>query len=426
MATTRTFNDMLNEYLTYDLLREEMIKRDYVLQRVEKDNGWKGGTLPVPFKAAGATSIKFGGLTGQSDIAEDKYIRGEVTDYKEAWGSLLFNQTDIVQHDGRVKEDSFLRLLPDSIEDFMDYMKQVMSIQLTQGPHFDEGLANGTAGGVLVVSSVDRFAIDQKIRLRDDDTAIADYYVIAIDVNADVANRLASGSITVSATRGGAAADISAYTLAANTKVYHDGVDQTGTTTFTDLKQSLLSAANGGSSTLYGQTKLSYPFLQAVQIDGSGVTKSNILEKIFDGYVKVRAKAKGMANEVLMNFKHLGSIMKLIEVQKGGFKVAPDSEKASEYGWLEIVITSITGTRLKFVGIQEFPEDIIAFMDWRSVKFHTNEMFRKNISPDGNQFYVVRGTSGYQYICDIALYGELILNKPGHCGIMYDIPNYAV
>lgn len=424
MATTRTFNDMLNEYLTYDLLREELIKRDYVLQRVEKDNGWKGGTLPVPFKAAGATSVKFGGLTAQADLAEDKYIRGEITDYKEVWGSLLFNQTDIVQHDGRVKEDSFLRLLPDSIEDFMDYMKQVVSIQLSQGPHFAEGLANGTAGGVLLVDRVDRFQIDQKIRLRDDDTAIADFYVITIDVNADLATVPGSGSITVSATRGGAAADISAYSLAQNTKVYHDGVDQTGTTTFTDLKQSLLSLANGGSTTLYGQTKTDYPFLQSVQVDGSAVTATNILEKLFDGYVKVRSKAKGMANEILMSFKHLGSVMKIIEAQKGGFKVAPDSEKASEYGWLEIMITSVTGTRLKMVGIQEWPDDVIAYMDWRGVKFHTNEMFRKNISPDGNQFYVVRGTSGYQYICDIALYGELVLNKPGHSGIMHSIPNY--
>ncbi len=426
MATTRTFNDMLNEYLTYDLLREEMIKRDYVLMRVEKDTGWKGGTLPVPFKAAGASSVKFGGLTAQTDIAEDKYIRGEITDYKEAWGSLLFNQTDIVQHDGRVKEDSFLRLLPDSIEDFMDYMKQVVSVQLGEGPHFAELLGDGQVGGTAIVSHVDRFCIDQKIRLRDDDTAIADYYVIAIDVNTDAANRPDSGTITVSATRGGAAADISAYTTAQNAKVYHDGVDNTGTTTFTSLRDSLLSDANGGSTTLYGQTKTDYPFLQAVQIDGSAVTAANILDKIFDGYVAVRTKAKGMANEVLMSFKHLGVIMKLIEVQKGGFKVAPESEKASEFGWLEIEITSVTGTRLKFVGIQEWPDDVIAYMDWRAVKFHTNEMFRKNISPDGNQYYVVRGTSGYQYICDIALYGELIVNKPGHCGIMHSIPNYAI
>lgn len=426
MATTRTFNDMLNEYLTYDLLREELIKRDYVLQRVEKDNGWKGGTLPVPFKAAGASSVKFGGLTAENDIAEDKYIRGEVTAYKEVWGSLLFNQTDIVQHDGRVKEDSFLRLLPDSIEDFMDYMKQVVSVSLAEGPHFATALTNGNVSGQIQVDRVDRFHIDQKVSLDDDDTAAADYYVISIDVNTETANELGSGQVTLSATRGGAAADISAYTAAQNARFYYDGTSVAGTNNFVNIKNSLLSAANGGSATLYGQTKLSYPFLQAVQVDGSSVTSANLLETIFDGYVKVRAKAKGAANEVLMSFKHLGTIMKLIEAQKGGFKVAPDSEKASEYGWLEITITSVTGTRLKFVGIQEWPDECIAYMDWRAVKFHTNEMFRKNISPDGNQFYVVRGTSGYQYICDVALYGELVVNKPGHCGIMHSIPNYAV
>ena len=31
MATTRSFQDMLNEYLNYDLLNEEDMKRDYLL-----------------------------------------------------------------------------------------------------------------------------------------------------------------------------------------------------------------------------------------------------------------------------------------------------------------------------------------------------------------------------------------------------------
>ena len=50
MSTNRTFQDMLNEYIPNNLLKEELIKRDYILTRVEKDNKWKGGTIPVPFK----------------------------------------------------------------------------------------------------------------------------------------------------------------------------------------------------------------------------------------------------------------------------------------------------------------------------------------------------------------------------------------
>lgn len=76
MATTRTFQSMLNEYLPNELLKEEMIKRDYLLTNVEKDDGWLGGTLIVPFKAAGASSVAAGGLSASNDIAEDKYVRG--------------------------------------------------------------------------------------------------------------------------------------------------------------------------------------------------------------------------------------------------------------------------------------------------------------------------------------------------------------
>ena len=43
MATTRTFQSMLNEYLTYDLLKEELIKRDWLLSNIQKDEGF--GTL---------------------------------------------------------------------------------------------------------------------------------------------------------------------------------------------------------------------------------------------------------------------------------------------------------------------------------------------------------------------------------------------
>lgn len=42
MATTRSFSSMLNEYLPFELLAQELIKRDYVLSNIEKDNNWKG------------------------------------------------------------------------------------------------------------------------------------------------------------------------------------------------------------------------------------------------------------------------------------------------------------------------------------------------------------------------------------------------
>lgn len=417
MATERSFQDMLNEYLPNKLLKEELIKRDYILTNVQKDDMWKGGKLIVPFKASGASSIKMGGLTASNDIAEDKYIRGSIDDYKEAWGSMIFNHRDLMEHNGKIPESTFLKILPDTIEDFMDYMKMVVSIQLGTGPHFASATVNGTAGGVLGVDRVDRFVLDQKVTLKDDDTAAADYYVIAIDVNAS--------TVTFSATRGGAAADISAYTVAANAKCYTDDAD---VVSYQSIRDALLSAANGGSATLHGQSKLAYPFLQAVNVDGSSITATNILDKIFDAYTTVRTKAKGNAKTVLMSYKNLGSILKLLQdltsgtatSLSGNYQLAEQGRKASVYGWDEIVVSSVKGN-LKIVGIQEWDDDVIVFWDPTSMTFRSNGFFKKRKSPEGLEYFEVRNTTGYQYIVDVCLFGELEVTKPGHNGIIYGI-----
>jgi hypothetical protein len=132
MGTTRSFSTMLNEYLPNELLKEELIKRDYVLSVVEKDDNWKGGNLIVPFKGAGASSIASGSLTGSTDIAEDAYVRGSLTSQPEIWGTMIFNQRDLMEHD-KISEQNFLKILPDAVEDFMDYMKNVTSVALLNG-----------------------------------------------------------------------------------------------------------------------------------------------------------------------------------------------------------------------------------------------------------------------------------------------------
>lgn len=417
MSTTRTFQAMLNEYLPNDLMREELIKRDWLLSNCEIDDSWKGGKLVVPFEGAHASSIKFGSLTAQSDVSEFNYQRGSVDDYKEVWGTLKFNHRDLMEHDGKVNEKSFLKILPGQIEQFMGYMKEVVSMSMLNGAHFASVTdATDAATGILVVDKIDRFVIGQKATLDDGDSAQTDVYVIAIDLN--------TNKVTFSATRGGSAADLSAYTVAQGAKLYHDGVLVAGTVTnaFTSLKQSLLSAANGGTAALYGKTKLAFPYLQAININGSAVTAANILDKLFDGYTAVRQKARGNARIILMSYKHLGSIMKLIEAQKGAFKTTATSTKASEYGWTEITITSVKG-ELTLVGVQEMDDDVIMYLDKSAYKFYSNGMFKKRTAPDGKQYYELRDTSGYSYLLDMCLFGEFVLLAPSKCGIMYGI-NY--
>lgn len=421
MATNRTFNTMLNEYITNDLMSEALLKRDWFIQNVEKDDGWKGGTLPVPFYGRTASSIKMGSLTDASDVSKHSYVRGEVSGYKEAWGTLRFEHGDIIDHDGKVNEKSFLKILPGQVDEFGDVMKEQMSKMLLSGSIACSVTAAGSAAaGDVTVDRVERVVLGQKFQLK---TAAGtspqtDVYVVAINLNTNV--------IRLSLTRDGAGADLTVVgiAVAAGDDLYYDGVLEAGaeTNSFSHLRGALLSAANGGTSTLYGQSKVAYPYLQAINISGAAITSSNIKAKLFDAYNEVRRKARGNANTILMSFKWLGHLMAQIEDQKGAFKVTAKDEKASLYGWTEITITSVKGT-LKVVAIQEMDDDVIMLLDMSALKYYSNgELIRKRVAPDGKQYHETRATSGYYYLLDMCALGELVVHAPTKCGIIHSIP----
>lgn len=416
MATTRSFQDMLNEYLSYDLMKEELIKRDWLLSNMEVEDGWKGGTIPVPFEGAAASSLKYGGLTADSDIAEYDYVRGQITSMPEVWGTLKFNHRDLMEHDGKVSEKSFLKILPGQVENFLQQMKECVSEDLLNGPKVAVVTdATNAATGVMVVDRVEKFILGQKWVIIDNNSAQLDIYVIAINLN--------TNEVTFSATRGGAFVDLSAYTVAQEARFYRDGVLVGGTVTnaFASLRDGLLSAANGGSATLYGQSKLAFPYLQAINVSGAAVTSSNILSKLFDAYNEVRKKCRGNANKIVMSYRNLGWVMAAIETQKGAFKVSPVTSKASLYGWDEIVLTSVKGN-LTIIAVQELRDDVIMFLDMSAFKFITNGFFKKRTAPDGKQYYEIRAASGYSYLLDMCLFGEFALHAPTKCGIMHSIP----
>lgn len=414
MATTRTFQSMLNDYMPYDLLRDEFLKRDFLLSKVEKKNDWKIGPLIVPFQGAYASSVSLGSLTAANDISEDSFVRGEISTAPEIWGSMIFNHRDLMEHNGKVNEQSFLKILPDSLESFMDKLKWMTSQQLLTGAVYATATVDGTAGGDLAIDRVERFSIGQKVRLFDNNTAAASYYVIAVNLNTDI--------ISLSATRGGAAANISAYTVAQGAVVYLDNGDTAGNR-FTSLSSSLLSAANGGSTNLYGVAKTAYPALQALNFDGSTITAANLVSKIFGYFNTSRQKGKGNPSTAVMSFKHLGTVMSLVEASKGAFKVAPDSVEANLYGWTKVIIHGVYGA-LEVVGVQEMPDNQIFFLDWRALCFHSNGMFQKRTAPDGKQYFEQRATSGYSYIIDICLFGDLVVHRPNYCSVVYGI-SYA-
>lgn len=416
MGTTRSFSTMLNEYLPNELLKEELIKHDYVLKNVEKDENWKGGNLVVPFLGAGASSFSAGALTASNDIAEDAPVRGGISTQPEFWGSMVFNHRDLMEHD-KLSEQNLLKILPDMVDTFMDYCSNVTGVALLNGAHFAKTTAVATANtGAMVVDRPDRFVAGQKVKfITSDSTTVTAYVKATGGININTLT-----IIVVTARGGSTVVDFSASgkDLASGAKIYNDGFD---TVSFSSMRDALLSLANGGTTNLYGVAKTSYAYLQAINIDGSDITSANIVEKCFDAFTQTRRLGKGKPTDIVMSLKLLGYVMKVVEASKGAYNVQPGSKNASQYGWTEIKIGSVTNQELKFVGVQEMDDDIIMFIDWRGWKFYSNGFFKKRKSPDGIEYFEVRATTGYQYIVDICLFGDLVCLRPSYQGILYGI-----
>jgi hypothetical protein len=416
MATKRSFNNMLLEYLHYDLLKEEHNKRNYFMQKVERDNGWKDGPLPVAFEAAQESSFKMGGLTDENDIAEAKFVKGYAPQQAEIWGTMQWNERDLAEHSGTgggdsVSEQSFLKNLPKRLTGFMDAMKEIVSTALLAGSHLGFVTVQGTAGGVIEVDRPERFVIGQKLVAVDGNSTVT-CYVIAIDINAN--------QLTVSATRGGAAMNATAVDLGA--KLYIDGAEISANR-FVDIVDQLLPASAGGSATIFGVSKIAQPYTQAIAIDGSGISSVNVLESIFDAWGEVIRKGRGTTDKtLLMSYKHMGNVMKQLEKGSGAYRHV--DTKVSAYGYTEVKVSGPKGV-VTLASVQEMRDDVMVFIDWSALKFHTNGDFHIHKDPEGKAYYTKRvsgANGGYLYLTDICLRGQLVVHSPAKMAVIHSIP----
>jgi len=406
--------------MPYKLLWEEVMKRDYFLMKAEKDQKWKGGELQVPFKGGSASSIKYGGLTDVADIVENKYVLGTVGSYKEIWGSMMFNDHDLQRHGDL--EQSFIKVLPDQLEEFITAFKETVSINLLNGSHIATldvtAAATDLANGIVVVDRPARLGLGQYLEFGVIGTSRTSGYVEAINMS--------DKAITINVLKdlSGAQVDLSAAGVVAGDKAYIAGAIVAGNG-FTSMRDQLLSAANFGSASLFGVTKADYPHLQAFNYDGSGMGADTVLESIFDAYNETRTIGKGAPTDVIMSYKHLSSCMKALESGGGskyglGRQATLKDSKASVYGWTELEVIGVKG-KLKLIGVQEMDDDIIHIIDWKSLKLHSNGFFERRSSPEGRQYYEIRNGDGYQYIVDNRFFGELVVSKPSHNGIIHSI-----
>lgn len=401
---------MLNEYLPNSLLIEEMIDRTWLLKTFEMDDSWLGGNYIVPFKGAQAASVQFGSLTADNDIQQSTTVRGSLTTQPELWGSLIFFHRDLMEH-GKLSEQNLLRILPDEVDQFIEFQKMAVSLSMLNGARITRAVADGDSSGNLTVANPERLQVNQKVSIQDDNTAAVDGYIKTINMLTRVVNFVTA--------RGGATpVDLSGMTVSQNAGVYWLGGVANG---FTSLKSSLLPASAGGSTALYGQTKTAYPYLQAIAVDGSATTSSTFLSDLFDFQTIVRQRGRGNPTLFVMSYRNLGWVMQTLEVAKGAYHVPQDSSKVTSHNWVEIDIQGVKG-KMTVVALNEMDDDYVMAIDKRAAVIASNGGFRKRRAPDGKEYFEQRATTGYSYILDVCFFGDIILQRPSYCGIMYNIP----
>ena len=436
MSTLVEFNHTLREYVHYDLLNAELEKRDYFFNKVQKDNSWNLGPLVIPFTAAKANSVRFGGLTPLNEINQAKHVKATLDHYREAWGSMKWNGSDLRIQNGKVSENAFLKNLPGQIEDFVDSMKESLSMNLLNGAHANILAADATGNdGIVTLKHIERLSLNQKLVLKKEisvsggaastRTVTVPVWVAAIDLNANQAvlvNRF-NGNANQDAFNFAATPVLTGETtednwsLSAGAKIYFDG--QESGNGFTSIVEQL----DSDNTTLFGRNKAEFPFLQSVNISGAGFNSNNLLSQLFDAMYRAKKIGRGNPTELLMSYKHLATIKKALEASSGAYRHV--ETKVSPYNYEEVTIGGVKG-QMKCVAIAEKDDDTIIGVDWNSMKFHTLNGFKRETAPDGNEYYTNRAETGYEYIADIACYGEFVASKPLSNFLIKDIPDYSM
>jgi hypothetical protein len=413
-----SFNDLLNDHLHYDLLKEKIEEKNYLWKTLEHDDEVAGDII-VPFEASRASTVKAGGgPTAIAGINKHTYTRGSVSfaNIPKMWGSLIFNYEDILNHEGRVKAKSFLgTFLPKQIEDFTGYFANQINHMVLNKAQKDTVAVTGTAPGVLGVYRPERYEIGEKLIL-DPAGANLTVYVRTIDMNTTDN----TGAITCyDAVTGGSAVDVSG--VAAGELIYKDGF-QTAANQMTSIRDALLTSGNGGDTNIHGVAKTASKYTQAVNVSGASMNANTVLSVIFDALAVFKRKNKTGASEIWASTKHQAAVMKKLEQDKGPYKAVPGSTKTSEYGFTEIKIFGPSTGEIKFVFMQDLDDDCIFVVDPKSMKFHSVKGVQKVKSPDGNYYTVSRdATNGFDFVTDLYYRGDLIISEPYKNMVLHSI-----
>ena len=423
-TTTSDFNGMLKKYLPYKMLIAEVIKRNYVMQKINKLTSYKGGVGELAFEAGAASSFRYGKLVTSAKITQKRVVKGFLKGYKEIWGAMKFNYHDLQRHGDM--EKSFLANLLTEIPRFTEALSALISLQILNGPALAKitGVTNA-ATGKIVVDKPQLLEYGQLLQVGLI-ASKAEGYVSAIDMNTKEVTLSTNIDLT-------GVLNLDAAGVVVNDELRIEGGFDANLH-FSSLRDQLLSATNGGTAQLFTLDKVKYPFLQAYNHDGSAggaaVAAGNVLGPIFDAYARSKEIGKlGNVSDVIMSYKWFGMAMKELELPAAGTSVGTGRQFTAQdkavnaFGFTSITVASVDGgAPLKLVAVNEMRDDIMFGIDWSTIDLHSNGMIERVVSPDGNEFYTERTDDGHVYITDIRFFGEVVCKMPCYNFVIHSIP----
>lgn len=400
------FSDMLREYAPHTVIEDSFSKDNYLWGKLEKDKEWKDGVeYQIPVELSGASDFEMGALVSESNLGSSIYKKLTLSTQPQMTGAMVFNERDLKRY-GNLKQ-SFLKLLPGEVNKFTRRARQHWSVKLLKGS-LAIATADGTAGGEIEVDKPQYFAVGQRVEVSADSPATVSGFVTAIDMEAK--------TLTIMTARtAGSAVDLSGFAAADNTKVNIPGSEDVED--FTSFADYLLPASAGGSDTIYGINKSIYPILQPQVADGASYTASNITDKLTDFYYDVKDLGKVDAAEILVPFHVFKAFAKKIEANKR-YMV---KDKMSGVGFSSLYIDGPSG-EMKLTALSDMALDKAFVINWEDFCFAGYRFLDKVKDPDGNEYHKIRSTSGYKYIVDLVLQGELIAKKLSGSAVIHSIP----
>ena len=221
---------------------------------------------------------------------------------------------------------------------------------------------------------------------------------------------------------------------------------------FTSLAQQILPGGHtDGSSSLFGVAKEQFPFLQSITHDAGGALMGNkavsFVHTMYDLFtnfiIKGQPASKGMDGnrtgetgikalrgrsprtvDAVMSLRWFGVLQKYFLGVRGDYfkKVS-----GSTINFLDVDMMYINGpdgTMLRVVGVKSMRDDLVYFLGDDTLRFSSLNFIKVYESPDGNKWTVDRNDeTGFQWICDYSIYGDLILKRPAGAAVLYNLPN---